>query len=196
MIRAISPFIDNALIDTGYLTKYFPLVELKPDGEITKPVYYTRNGNYTPMPNNLDNYNGVAYLRQNGNPSSSEDENPNVACGIQLRVNYPLRFVFCIPREKLPIDNAFAADMLVNDLLRILTGKNGQLKQSLSAVTAVLLPESWTTNSVEVLGEEYEGIKAVDVNYKFIYGAINFTANVLINKNCLPVMCEEPECNY
>lgn len=194
MIKAISTHIDSVLSGTGYIAKYFPLVEIKSNGEQSGPQFYIGKGQYSPIPSNFDNFNGMAYLRQSGNPSSFEGENPNVACGIQLSVSYPLRFVFCIPRNKLPIDNPFAADMLINDLIRLITGKDGTLKRNLKAVRATFLPDSWTTNSIDVLSEEYQGLKSVDVNYEFIYGAINLVAQVQINKDCIPEMCEEVDC--
>lgn len=191
MIQQISEHIDSVLSFTGYIAKYFPLVELKSDGDKTFPAEYTGRGQFRPLPNNFDNFNGMAYLRMNGNGVSSELENTNRVCAIELSMSYPLRLVYCIPRKKLKLDTPFSAEGLAGDLIRLITLKNGALKTSLKAVSVSLISESWIIDPVQLYAEEYAGIQSFDVNYEFIYGAINFIATIQINKDCIPDSCVE-----
>jgi len=191
MIRQISDHFDTKLALTGWVEKYFPLVKLVYDGDKGNPSYYVGRSQYVPI-SNFDNWNGMAYLRLTSNPSINENtEQSNRACSEIMNINYPIRLVFCIKRTALNIDDAFAEDRLIGDLIKSLAVKNGALRTNLTALSTNIVPESWTTEAVEVASSEYPG-REVSINPEFIYGAINFNALVVINKDCITDSCEDP----
>jgi len=192
MIRQIAEFFDTKLALTGWVEKFFPLVKQNFDGDKGVPEYYKGRGQYEQV-SNFDNWNGMAYLRLTSSPSVNENtDNQNIkACANAYSINYPLRLVFCIKRSQLKLDDAFAEDRLVTDLIKALAGKNGTLKSNLRAMATNIVPESWTTESVDVIRDEYPGRNDVDINMEFIYGAINFNVSILIDKNCITDSCED-----
>ena len=187
MIRQISDHFDTKLSLTGWIEKFYPLVKMVED----IPQYYVGNSQYVPV-SNFDNWNGMAYIRLVNNPTISENtDQSNRACSEAMNVTYSFRFVFAIKRTALKIDDAFAEDRLIGDLIKSLSVKNGSLRTNLSAMSAYIVPESWTTEASEVTAQEYPG-KDVSINAEFIYGAINFNALILINKDCITDSCEDP----
>ncbi len=192
MIRHISEFFDTQLAFTGWIEKFFPLVKVVYDGDKGTPNYYRGSSQYVPI-SNFDNWNGMAYLRLVSNPTITENTevSNNRACSNGLNFIYPLRLVFCIKRSQLKLDDAFSEERTVNDLIKSLSVKNGSLKRNLSAISTSIIPESWTTESVDVVRDEYPGIDNITINAEFIYGAINFNANILIDKDCITDSCED-----
>jgi len=186
MIRQISDHFDTKLSLTGWIEKFYPLVKVLED----VPQYYVGNSQYVPV-SNFDNWNGMAYIRLTSNPTINENtEQSNRACSEVMNIVYPLRLVFAIKRTALKIDDAFAEDRLITDLIKSLAVKNGTLRTNLSALSTNIAAESWTTEAAEVTAQEYPG-KDVSINAEFIYGAINFNALILINKDCITDSCED-----
>jgi len=172
---------------SAYVEKFIPLAELKTDGDKTFPVAYSGKGNYSKI--NLDNSNGLAYLRVNADPFASEQPQDMNPCKIEMLITYPVRLVYCIPRLKMASDDCFAATNLAGDLIREITQRNGSLKTSLKAITASVFPSGWTTDTIQVWNEEYSGIPQPDINYRMLYGAINFNVTIQINSACIPDSC-------
>lgn len=191
MIRHISEFFDTKLALTGWVEKFFPFVTLLLDAGKQTPNQYIGRGQYETV-SNFDKWNGMAYIRLNGDPSSSEDSERQTmkACSSALNINYPIKFVFCIKRTQLKFDDAFAEDRLVGDFIRILSAKNGTLKTNLNAITTNIVPDGWTTDPVEVLAAEYQG-RDITINTDYIYGSINFIATIVIDKDCITDSCED-----
>lgn len=190
MIRKISEWIDSQLALTGWFEKFYPLVEMVPvDADRRMPAFNKGGGQYEAI--NFDNFNGLAYLRLTSNPVAVPYDNPNKACSFDMTFTFPLRLVFCVKRNKMKLDDAFADHALVNDLIKILSIRDGKLKKNLTAIGATIVPESWTVDSLQLIGEEYDDKNFIDINHEFIYGAINFNASVTINRDCMPSACEE-----
>ena len=186
MIRQISEHFDTKLALTGWIEKFYPLVKMVED----IPQYYVGNSQYVPV-SNFDSWNGMAYLRLVSNPTISQNtEQSNRACSEIMDIVYPVRFVFAIKRTALKIDDAFSEDRLITDLIKTLAVKNGALRQNLSALSTNIMAESWTTEADEVTASEYPN-KDISINLEFIYGAINFNALVVINKDCIADSCED-----
>ncbi len=187
MIRQISEHFDTKLALTGWIEKFYPLVKVVED----VPQYYVGRSQYVPV-SNFDNWNGMAYIRLVSNPTISPNtEQSNRACSEVMDIVYPLRFVFAIKRTALKLDDAFAEDRLVTDLIKTLAVKNGTLRTTLTALSTNIVPESWTTEAEEVAASEYPN-RDVSINAELIYGAINFNVNILINKDCITDSCEDP----
>lgn len=185
MIRQISSYFESRILP--FVQKYYPLAILKTDGEITKPVAYVGKANYQNI--NLDNFNGTAYIRQDGQATSVETGRQDKACKVELSMTYPVRLVFAIPREKTGRDDAFADDELVSHLVSALSGKNGALKASLKANSVSVLPVSWTTDAREVWNQETSGTGVIEPNMKLIYGAVNFAVTVEVYADCIESSC-------
>lgn len=190
MIMDIAEYFDAKL--APFVDKFYPLVKTLTNGDKTFPAYYTGRNNYTQI--KIDNFNGVAYLRQHADPvANSNDGNELVACRTELNIVYPIKLVFAIPRTKLKNDDEFAEDNLVGDLIRVIASKNSSIKAGLKATRVSVIPGSWSTDAAKVWNEETSGTGTVDINYKLIYGAIDFNVTVDIYADCIKQSCEE-EC--
>lgn len=193
MIKKISEWIDTQLALAGLVEKFFPLVETISDGDKRYPAHYKGAGQYETV-SNFDGYNNMAYLRLNGNPTAINLDSELAVCSLGFLFSYPVRLVFCIRRESLKVDDAFSEEALVQELIRLISTKGGALKTSTKAASVLMVPESWTTDGLAVVSQEYEGTQMQDINYKFIYGAINFVCTIGIKKECLPSICETEVC--
>lgn len=191
MIQKIAEYFDTKIAATGWIEKFFPLVVLLASEEKKFPAFYKGKGQYSHV-SNFDNYNGLAYLRQTTPPVSSPIQEPTSVCGIEMDTSYSLRLVYCIQRSKLKIDDAFSEDAVANFFIKELTTKNGSIKSSLKASSVNIYAQSWEIDPVAVVAEEYAGSDVITINSEFIYGAINFNVNVVINKNCIPNFCDDP----
>lgn len=190
MIKEIAEYFDAKL--STFVERFYPLAKTRSDGTKSWPAYYTGKSNYTPI--KLDNFNGVAYLRQSADPVSNQNEsNELVACKTELNIVYPIKLVFAIPRSKVKIDDEFAEDALIGDLIRVISSKNSSMKAAMKATRVSVAPASWTTDAARVWGEETSGTGTIEPNYKLIYGSIDFNVTIDIYADCIKESCEE-EC--
>lgn len=189
MIKASAEFINSKLATVNYTEKSFGLCELITKGDKTFPAEYKSKGEYNQI-NNFDKYDGVSYIRKTGDISISDAENTLEACGILNNVNIPLRLVLIIPRKKLECDDRYSEDVIAQTVMRLLLTKGGDLKTMLQARQARLQVDSYSTDSLSILGEEYAGsFPKKDVNYKYAYIALDLSIIAVVTNHCLTQDC-------
>lgn len=188
MIKASIEFINSKLSVLNYFEKSFGLCEIISKGDKTFPAEYKGKGEYTQI-NNFDKYNGVSYVRKNGDISISDAENTLEACNILSAVTIPLRLVVIVPRKKLDCDNNYSEDVIAQTIMRSLLTRGGDLKTTLKARTASLEVDSYSTDSLAILNEEYGNYPKKDINYKYAYVALNISINATVTHNCLTQDC-------
>lgn len=189
MIKASIEFINSKLALLNYTEQSFGLCEIITKGDKTFPAEYKGKGEYTQI-NNFDKYNGVSYIRKRGDISISDAENTLEACNILSSVDIPLRLVVIVPRKKLDCDDKYSEDVIAQTIMRELLTKGGDLKTTLKARTARLDINSYSTDSLSILSEEYGGtFPKKDINYKFAYIALDLSIVALVTHNCLTQDC-------
>lgn len=189
MIQQISCDIRDKILSTGYINQHFDYCELVKDGEVTEPMFYVGGNQYQKI-FNLD-VNGHSYLRKAGKMTvSAAPSKQNVkvySCGgdDNVLVKFPLRLVATVPKEKLD-DNAFSDDHLVHEIIQALSADI-----ELTGVEAIDIKykiNSSDTDSISVWRGEVNGIEH-QINFKYSYVAIDFTAEIIINPTCLINAC-------
>lgn len=188
MIKASVEFINSKLAPLGYVDKEYGLVEIITKGAKSFPAEYQSKGNYKQI-NDFDKFNGISYIRKRGSLTISDEVNTLEACGILSRVSIPLRLVIVVPRKKLDCDNKYSEDVIAQTVMRSILIRGGALKTTLKARQATLEVDSYSTNSIEILSEEYSGYAKSDIDHKFAYVALDITINALVTHNCLTQDC-------
>lgn len=188
MIKPSIEYINCQLFSLGYFEKVYSLCEIITKGNKTFPAEYKNKGEYTEI-NNFDKYNGVCYIRKNGDVSVSEADDSLRACTNLSNVSMPLKLVAVIPRKKIEVDNNFTEDIVAQRLIKALITKSSDFKIALSAKSAKVLIDSYSTNSIGILSGEYSGISKKDINYKFIYISLDISINALVSNDCLVQDC-------
>lgn len=188
MIKATIEYINGKLAVLNYFEKSFGLCEIISKGDKTFPAEYLNNGEYKQI-NNFDKYNGVSYIRKRGDISISDVENTLQACGILSSVNIPLRMVVVVPRKKLDCDDNYSEDVIAQTIMRTLLDKSPDLKVTLNARTARIQVDSYSTDSLSILNEEYSNYPKKDINYKYAYLSLDLTVTALVTQDCLTRDC-------
>jgi hypothetical protein len=188
MIKATIEYINSKLAALNYFEQSFGLCEIISKGQKTFPAEYLNNGEYRQI-NNFDKYNGVSYLRKRGDISISDAENTIESCKLLNRVVIPLRLVCIVPRKKLDCDNNYSEDVIAKTIMREILAKGGNFKIALDARQARLQVDSYSTDSMAILNEEYSNYPKKDINYKYAYLALDLTMTALVTQDCLTRDC-------
>lgn len=188
MIKASVEFINSKMAALNYMEKSFGLCEIITKGAKTFPAEYHSKGEYKQI-NNFDSYNGVSYLRKRGDITISEEENTLQACAILSSVNIPLRLIIVVPRKKLDCDDNYSEDVIAQTIMRKLLTIGGDLKVTLKARKAKLQVDSYSTDSLSILNEEYGSYAKKDINYKYAYLALDISIIAIVTHDCLTQDC-------
>jgi hypothetical protein len=188
MLKDAIEFINSKLEVLNYFEKSYGLCEIITKGDKSFPAQYNTGGEYRQI-NNFDKYNGVSYTRKRGDIRISDEENTLQACTLLSRVRIPLRLVVIIPRKKLDCDNEYSEDVIAQTIIRAITTRSGDLKTALGARMATLMIDSYSTDSISILSEEYSSSKKKDINYKFAYLALNIDVEAVVTQDCLTREC-------
>lgn len=188
MIKDAIGYINTKLETLNYFEKSYGLCEIILKGDKSFPAEYYTKGEYKQI-NNFDKYNGVSYIRKRGNISISEVENTLQACTILSSVNIPLKLVVIIPKSKLECDDLYAEDVIAQTIMRVLITRNGDLKVALQARQASISVDSYSTDSISILSEEYSNPKKKDINYKYAYLSMDLTVEATVTNDCLTREC-------
>ncbi|MFI5404901.1 MAG: hypothetical protein ACHQ1D_00160 [Nitrososphaerales archaeon] len=164
------------------------MCEIITKGDKSFPAQYNAKGEYLQI-NNFDKYNGVSYIRKDGDVSISDFDDTLRACTNLSNVTIPLKIVAIIPRKKIDIDNNFSEDIVAQTIIKSLVTKSTDFKLSLSARSAKLLVTGYSTDSIKILSEEYSGLSKKDINYKFVYISLDVEINAVVSNECLVQDC-------
>lgn len=188
MIKATIDYINGKLASLNYFEKSFGLCEVISKGEKTFPAEYLNNGEYKQI-NNFDKYNGVSYIRKAGDVTINDVDNSLEACNILSAVTIPLKMIVVIPRKKLDCDDNYSEDVIAQTIMRVLLTKDATLKTALNARQASIQIDSYSTNSLSILGEEYSNYSKKDINYKYAYLSLDISVHANVTQDCLTRDC-------
>ena len=188
MIKATIEFINQKLATLNYFEKSFGLCEVISKGDKTFPAEYVSKGEYKQI-NNFDKYNGVSYLRKNGDVSISDETNTLQACGILSNINIPLTLIVVVPRNKLDCDDNYSEDVIAQTIMKELLTKGGELKTVLKARNARLQVDGYSTNSLAIISGEYSNYPKKDINYKYAYLSLDISVLATVTHDCLTQDC-------
>lgn len=188
MIKATIQYINGKLEPLNYAEKLYGLCEIIVKGDKTFPAEYKSKGEYKQI-NDFDKYNGVIYMRKNGDISISEADNTLEACKSLSSVNIPLKLVVIVPRKKLDCDDNYSEDVIAQTIMRVLITKAADFKVALKARQARIQADSYSTDSISVMSGEYSNFGKKDINYKFAYLSLDLSVIALVTHDCLTQDC-------
>lgn len=189
MLEKIITYLNVLLEGTNYFERVFELAELVQDakGKITPKAYCTKsNWEEVTKP---DKYNGLAYWRKNGNISVENSAESFPACGFEMVINYPMKFVCFVPKSKLQKDDCYSDDRIAETIIKTLTLSDATLKKQVGAKLLETSVSSFTTDNKVIIGEEYDGVEFTNIRFKYSYLSIDFNFKIIINKSCLTTNC-------
>lgn len=190
MIKAAVEFINNKLSTLNYFEKSFGLCESIIKGDKSFPAEYSSKGEYKNVID-FDKFKGVSYIRKNGNVSISDADNTLQACAILSAVDIPFKLIAIVPRSVLKCDNNYSEDVIAQTIMKELLTKGGTLKATMRARTARIQVNSYNTNSISIIAEEYTGYPKSDINYKFAYISLDISMLLTVTQECLTADCDD-----
>jgi hypothetical protein len=189
MLEKIITYLNTKLEATNYFEKVFELAELvaNSSGKTTPKAYCTKsNWEEVTKP---DKYNGLAYWRKAGNVSIDNSVESFPACGFEMTVSYPMKFVAFVPKEKLQKDDCYSDDRIAETIIKTLTISDSTLKKQIGAKLCEITATNYITDNKVILNEEYEGVDFKNIKYKYSYLSVSFNFKLIINKSCLTTNC-------
>lgn len=182
MIESIIDYLNAKLALIGYFDKRYCLTEMKSEGENTFPVCYSANGDWKKI--EIDQHDGVTYWRKSGDVSSSKVEN-QYTTDILYETTFPMRLVAFKRRGDVGADNQYTADRLVDVIKKQVTFVNETLKSTLKVRKVESIVTSSTTNSADVLADEFDPPFAPDVPFKWSAVSIEVDIMVVGTRDCM-----------
>ena len=190
MVKKVVEYINSKLEQLGYFEKIYSLSEIITKGDKTFPAQYLGKGEYIHI-TNFDKYNGLSYIRKDGDIDISEEEDLLKACVDSYTVSIPLKLITVIKREKLSSDNNYSEDLFAADIIKLLNGKHSDLRLSLKAKTLNIIISSYSNDSLSIMQQEYSNIQKKDINHKYSYMSFDISASMTIRKECINALCED-----
>jgi len=182
MIESIIDYLNAKLALIGYFDKRYCLTEMKSEGENTFPVCYSANGDWKKI--EIDQHDGVTYWRKSGDVSSSKVEN-QYTTDILYETTFPMRLVAFKRRGDVGADNQYTSDRLVDVIKKQVTFVNETLKSTLKVRKVESIVTSSTTNSADVLADEFDPPFAPDVPFKWSAVSIEVDIMVVGTRDCM-----------
>ena len=182
MIESIIDYLNAKLALIGYFDKRYCLTEIKSEGENTFPVCYSANGDWQKI--EIDQHDGVTYWRKSGDVSSSKVDNP-FTTDVLYETTFPLRLVAFKRRGDVGADDNYTSDRLVDVIKKQITFVNETLKATLKARKVECIVTGSTTNSADVLADEFDPPFAPDVPFKWSAVAVEVDVMVVGTSDCM-----------
>lgn len=182
MIESIIDYLNAKLALIGYFDQRYCLTEIKSEGENTFPVCYSANGDWKKI--QIDQHDGVTYWRKSGDVSSSKVDNP-FTTDVLYETTFPLRLVAFKRRGDVGADDNYTADRLVDVIKKQITFVNETLKSTLKARKVECIVTGSTTNSADVLADEFDPPFAPDVPFKWSAVAVEVDVMVVGTSDCM-----------
>ncbi len=193
MFRRIIEYLQSKLLTTNYFEKVWTLCVLKESGDKKEPLHYIGKAQYESV-RNFDRLNGSAYFRKNGDVTIIRaDEEMLKSCQDAVKVNFPVRIIVCVPREKVKFDDEYADDLLAQSLMRLLASKSTTIRNEIRAFRVAVLASRYSTETLQILKEEISPVDT-DIKYTLIYLSMDINIEVTIDKNCIEDECDFDSC--
>jgi hypothetical protein len=186
MISQVIKHIDQIIDGMPYFSQIYGLCERKTHQGKSQPVFYL-NGEY----NKLDlNQLGFTYWRQTGDTSLADS--PTFVSGRrEYEITTPLRLFAITKRSEFPSDDAYSSHRLAATLLKAATIKGGKaLKDEIKVRKLSTIATVYSTNSQQILSEEFTGIDWADFKQSDLAVAIDIDLTVLQQSECIVDPCD------
>lgn len=183
MIRPLIEYINIRLCQTELFETVLGLAEIKTDGKISFPVAYLGAGQWSTTANNLSSYNGLTYIRKNGQITDSQTES-DFACEMDHNFTIPLKVICAVPMEKLG-DDQFSDDELAKLVMKVLSGRPHDLRRSYNANSVEIAIDGYDTDSLAIIETEFKGLNITDIPFKLSYLAVNLIVTLQIPNKCI-----------
>ena len=182
MIESIIDYLNAKIALIGYFDKRYCLTEIKSEGDKTFPVCYSANGDWKKI--EIDQHDGVTYWRKSGDVSSARVDN-QFTTDVLYETNFSLRLVAFKRRGDVGADDQYTADRLVDVIKKQITFVNETLKTTLQARKVECIVTGSTTNSADVLADEFDPPFAPDVPFKWSAVAVDVDVMVVGTSDCM-----------
>ena len=97
--------------------------------------------------------------------------------------------VVIVPRKKLDCDDKYSEDVIAQTIMRQLLTRSADLKVAIQARIARLQVDSYSTDSIAILNEEYGNYPKKDINYNYAYISLDISLIALVTHDCLTQDC-------
>ena len=189
MIKPIIDILNAKLETTGRIDKRHCLTEARErggDGAIV-PYEFTGNGELKAI--NTGNLS-MSWWKIT-NPLGALEDVATTSNVSKLQGTFDLRLVVMYRRKDSTKDDGFTPSWLGNDLRRLLTFNNGDLKTALQAADVRVSVTSTDLDTTRVWNQEFENVTFTDPKYKTGLIALEISVTVIAKRECW-----ETECTY
>ncbi len=185
MLKAIIVWCNAVLVrETRLVDRAYGVCFLIGVGDRKAPAQFSR-GDMVPV--EPDKHNVVAWWRKVGAGGISQRNAEHRAGEIIITQEHQLRLVLSVPSDRFPYNDANNADRAADNVLKILSGYNTQLKDIIGARSVLLTINSVETRRDEVIASE---LPEQTVNLRNTLLFLDVTAMVDIMPSCLKTVNE------
>lgn len=186
MLNHIVSYLNTRLVTTGYFTRMFEFVELKPQKDKpVAPMAYCNN-EWVDV-TNFDTANGTSYIRLRGAISITERTNTHVSGETLLNVSYPLRIVGVVKNSHLATNDAFRSVALAQDISMAVTNTLAiNLNSVVKSRSVDIIASSLNTDAIAIIRDE---MPAFSERYEYTFAAVDINVNVEISQDCYANAC-------
>lgn len=162
------------------LARHYDFAEMIVDGDNQYPACFCEDGEYKHVVNAKDWTEGVAYVRFNGEQNTRVDDNATyIGCQTFQIVELPFRLVVITKRTKFrPFD-------VGQTITSALQGQFSDIITSLGAISCDIERFSIETDTKTVLEDEFEEVKNINWDSRYMAVRVDFDLIIRGDANCL-----------
>lgn len=195
MLEAIIDFINLKLELTNYFEKRHCLTSLvkneTSEGELIYPAEYLSGGDFDKV--DFDAYDGVSYLRVNGDIDVSRTDENRYTPSPRVDVTIPLRLVYAVRKEKLTVDDAYSFDRVRGTIVKQLEVDAQDLVNQLNVDKVTISTNGYKVDAQEIWSEETNETGLFQPKFELVFGSMEVSVTVRAKANCIPTECDDVE---
>lgn len=186
MIAEIIQHMNIVLGGMPYFTENYGICELKPNKKgVTQPAQYV-NGKWFTIPTNKY---GLTYWRKTSDVNI-EDVESFSQCDVDYESTFNLRLFCMTKRSQFPNDDAYSGDRLAATILKAIALTGGSLKRQINARHLTIRPTLYSTDTPQILTQEFNGIPQSDFKYVDLVIALDVDVTVIKRQPCIEDPCD------
>lgn len=192
MLESIIDFINLKLGLLNYFEKTHCLSTLvKNDDGLIYPAEYISNGDFEAV--DFDAYDGVSYLRVNGDIDVSRTDENRYTPSPRVDVTIPLRLVYAVRKEKLTVDDAYSFDRVRGTIVKQLEVDAQDLVNQLNVDKVTISTNGYKVDAQEIWSEETNETGLFQPKFELVFGSMEVEVTVRAKANCIPTECDDVE---
>jgi len=188
MIQEVITHLNQILDGMPYFSENYGLCELKPKqnkgGEVVVPVQYI-GGKWVQVPTNKY---GLTYWRKTSDVTIEGVESFS-QCDVDYEHNFSLRLFAMTKRSQFPEDDAYSGERLAATLVKGLALTGGNLKRQIKARHLAVRPSVYSTDTPQLISDEFSGIKPNDFKHVDLVVAIEVDITIIMRQPCMTDAC-------